>query len=49
MIIMLVAIIEVDLRFPVGLLDKFKEFRPAPETLTPELDWLSPYQREVGE
>ena len=31
-------IVEVDLQFPVQVHDKFKEFLPAPETLTPDID-----------
>ena len=25
-----------------------QEFSPAPETLTPDIEWLSPYQRDIG-
>ena len=39
---------EVDLHFPVELHDKFKEFPPALETLTPDIEWLTPYQRNIG-
>ena len=42
-------ILEVDLDFPVELHDKFKEFPPAPETLTPDIEWLTPYQRGIGD
>ncbi|MFM7982687.1 MAG: hypothetical protein ACKPKO_25530 [Candidatus Fonsibacter sp.] len=38
-------IVEVDLEFPRHLHDKFKEFPPAPESLTPKLDWLSDFQK----
>ena len=31
-------IVEVDLQFPVQVHDKFKEFPPAPETVTPNID-----------
>ena len=31
-------IVEVDLQFPVQVHDKFKEFPPAPETVTPDID-----------
>ena len=40
--------LEVDLRFPEELHDKFEEFPPALETLTPDIDWLTPYQQETG-
>ena len=40
-------IIEVDLLVPIELHDKLKEDPPAPETLTPELEWLSDYQKEI--
>ena len=39
-------ILEVDINFPEDLHDKFKEFPPALETLTPDIDWLTPYQQE---
>ena len=29
--------------------DNFKEYPPSTETLTPELEWLSSYKREIGE
>ena len=38
-------IIECDLFFTPKLHDKFKEFVHAPETLTPNMEWLSDYQR----
>ena len=41
-------ILEVDLHFPVELHDKLTYFPPALETLTPDIDWLTPYQREIG-
>ena len=41
-------ILEVDLHVPEELHDKFKEFPPAPKTLTPDIDWFTPYQRELG-
>ena len=41
-------LLEVDLHVPVKLHDKFQEFPPAPETLTPDIDWLTPYQQEIG-
>ena len=40
--------LEVDLHCPVGLHDKFKEFPPALEALTPDIEGLTPYQREIG-
>ena len=40
-------ILEVDMHFPVHLHDKFKELPPAPETLTPDIDWLTPYERYI--
>ena len=41
-------ITKVDLHFPAGRHDKFKEIPPAPETLTPDIDWLTPYQQVMG-
>ena len=28
--------------------EKSKEFPPAPKTLTPDIGWLTPYQRDIG-
>ncbi|MFM7982845.1 MAG: hypothetical protein ACKPKO_26335, partial [Candidatus Fonsibacter sp.] len=41
-------IVEVNLHFPIELHDKFKEFPPAPESLTPNIDWFSSFQKDVG-
>ena len=41
-------IVEVDLHVLAELRNKFKQFPPAPETLTPDIEWLTPYQREIG-
>ena len=41
-------VLEVDFHFPLVLHAKFKEFPPAPETLTPDIEWLTPYQQEIG-
>jgi hypothetical protein len=38
-------VVECDLRFPVELHDKFKEFPPCPETLTPNTKWMSEFQK----
>ena len=40
--------LEVDLHCPVELHDKFKELPLALETLTPDIEGLTPYQREIG-
>ena len=40
--------LQVDLHCPVKLHDKFKEFPPARETATPDIEWLKLYQREIG-
>jgi hypothetical protein len=42
-------IVECDLRYPRELHEKFREFPPCPENLTPELGWFSEFQRQVGE
>ena len=39
-------IVECDLEFPIELHDLFKEFPPCPETLTPDEEWLTPFQKE---
>ena len=36
---------EVNLHFSVELHDKFRQFPPALETLTPDIKWLTPCQR----
>ena len=41
--------VEVDLEFPPELHDKFEQFPPCPETLKPEVEWFSDYQKEVME
>ena len=38
---------EVDLEFPPELHDKFKQFPPCPESLTPQVEWFSDYQKAV--
>ena len=40
--------LEVDLHCPVELHDKLKEFPPALETLTPDIEELTRYQRAIG-
>ena len=42
-------IVECDFNFPEHLHDKFREFPPCPETLTPNMEWFSQFQKEVGE
>lgn len=42
-------IVEVDLEFPEHLHEQFKEFPPCPESLTPNIEWFSDYQKEIGE
>ena len=37
--------LEVDLHCSVELHDKLKEIPPGPETLTPDIEWLTPYQQ----
>ena len=38
-------ILDVDVHFPIELHDRCKEYPPAPETITPEVEWLSSYQK----
>ena len=40
-------IVECDLTFPIELHDKFKEFPPCPESLTPNTKWMSDYQKSM--
>ena len=35
---------ECDLKFPVEIHDKLKEFPPCPENITPNTKWMSDYQ-----
>ena len=37
-------IVECDLTFPKHLHDKFKNFPPCPENITPKKEWLSQFQ-----
>ena len=41
-------IIECDLEFPIELHDLFKEFPPCPESLTPNIEWFSDLQKDIG-
>ena len=41
-------IIEIDAYFPEEIHGKFKEFPHAPESIAPNVEWLSDYQKEVG-
>lgn len=41
--------VEVDLEYPRELHDKFKQYPPCPESLIPNTDWFSDYQKEVME
>ena len=41
--------VEADLEFPTELHAKFKQFPPCPETLIPEVEWFSDYQKEAME
>jgi hypothetical protein len=40
---------EVDIEFPPEIHGLLKQFPPCPETLKPDPDWFSDYQREVME
>ena len=39
--------VECDLHFPEHLHDKFKDFPPCPESLTPDESWLSDFQKDI--
>ena len=39
--------VECDLEYPEDLHDKFKEFPPCPESLTPKEEWLSDFQKDI--
>ena len=41
-------IVEVDISYPIELHDKFKEFPPCPESITPKQEWFSDFQKEIG-
>lgn len=41
--------VEVDLESPPLIHQKLKQFPPCPETLQPEVEWCSDYQRQVME
>jgi len=40
-------ILEIDLRFPDEIHDKLKEFPPCPENVSPDLSWLSDFQKQL--
>ena len=40
-------IVECDLKFPTKIHDKLKEYPPAPELLTPTIDMMSDYQKDL--
>ena len=42
-------IIDVDFEFPVELHGKFREYPPAPQTIAPDIEWFSAFQRELAE
>ena len=42
-------VVECDLHFPKEIHEKLKQYPPAPESLTPKDEWLSPYQMELKE
>ena len=39
-------IIECDLRFPIEIHDKLKEFPPCPESICPNKEWYSDFQKK---
>ena len=41
-------ILEVDLKFPKHLHDKFKEYPPCPESIAPSYEWLSEFQQDLA-
>ena len=42
-------ILVLNVLFRIELHDKIKEFAPAPEPVTPSIDWLNSYQKNWGE
>ena len=41
--------VEVDFHFPIDTHDRLMQFPPAPENLTPDIEWFSEFQRRLGE
>ena len=39
----------MDFQFPVELHDKFKEYPPEPQTVAPDIECFSEFQRELAE
>ena len=39
--------VECDLEYPEELHDKFKEYPPCPESLAPNEEWLSVFQKDI--
>ena len=40
--------VECDLSYHEELHDKFKEYPPCPENLTPDINWFSDFQKDLG-
>ena len=40
-------ILEIDLRVPDGIHDKLEEFPPCPENISPSLEWLPDFQKQL--
>ena len=40
--------VECDLSFPDEFHDKFKEYPPCPENSTPNMEWFSEFQKDLG-
>ena len=39
---------KIDFSYPNEIHDKLKEFVPAPESITPKVEWFSDFQKELG-
>ena len=42
-------IIECTIGYHPSIHDKLRDFVPSPESIIPNIEWLSEYQKEVGE
>ena len=49
MTVQLVKLKKADFEFPVELHDRFREYPPAPQTIAPDIEWFSEFQRELAE
>ena len=45
----MMGLLDSDSHFPIEPPDKFKAYPPTPESIAPDADWFSRFQRELAE